>query len=105
MFLKESFQFWFNSTESLPYDECARDVYQICGRNFTAVLQRFPDGFRPSELCFAFYKEGNCNKNEAKRKNCTESAVLNQFKDNSFEAAGVVLPALCALPDKAKRGH
>ena len=105
MFLKESFQFCFNSTESLPFDECARDVYQICGRNFREALQKFPDGFRPGELCLVFIEEGNCNENEAKRKNCTESAVLNQFKDNSFKAARVVIPALCALPDKAKRGH
>jgi len=36
---------------------------------------------------------------------CTESALLNRFKGNSFKAAGVVLPALCPPPDKAKRGH
>ena len=105
MFLKESFQFCFNSTESLPSDECARDVYLECGREFRKGLQDFPDGFRPRELCIVFVGEGNCNTRVAQQENCTESAVLNRFKLNSFKAAGVVLPALCSLPDKAKRGH
>ena len=105
MCLKESFQFCFNSTESLPYEKCAQDVYLECGREFREVLQSYPDGFRPSELCFVFVHEGNCNTREAQKRNCTESAVLNRFKLNSFKAAGVVLPALCSLPDKAKRGN
>ena len=105
MFLKESFRFCFNSTESLPYDQCAEAVYLKCGREFREVLQSYPDGFRPSELCSVYFREGNCNTREARKENCTESAVLKRFKDNSFKAARVVLPALCSLPDKAKRGH
>ncbi|XP_073253568.1 uncharacterized protein [Porites lutea] len=91
--------------ESLSYDQCAEAVYLKCGREFREVLQSYPDGFRPSELCSVYLREGNCNTREARKENCTESAVLKRFKDNSFKAARVVLPALCSLPDKAKRGH
>lgn len=91
--------------ESLRDDDCAHNVYLKCGREFREVLQSYPDGFRPSELCSVYLGEGNCNTRVAQEKNCTESAVLKRFKDNSFKAARVVLPALCSLPDKAKRGH
>ena len=105
MFLKESFQFCFNSTESLPDDQCAKVVYVKCGGEFREKLQNTTDGFRPRELCSVYLNEGNCNTRVAQEKNCTESEVLKRFKDNSFKAARVVLPALCSLPDKAKRGH
>ena len=90
------FSMLFYSTEAMPAEFCATSVYLKCGKAFKDRLQETDPGFDSHELCSVFFAEGGCINAAKVDLNCTESQVLNRFKQNSGYAAKIVLPALCS---------
>ncbi|RMX50872.1 hypothetical protein pdam_00017241 [Pocillopora damicornis] len=76
---------------------CAKEVYGRCGSQFSKKLKTNP-GYDVLKLCRVFAEEGSCTTTEAENFNCKESRLLKRFKENSREAASVVLKEICPSP-------
>ena len=81
----------------MPADVCATWVYGKCGKDFKERLQKM-SGFNRIELCKVFVAEGSCIIDAKPDFNCTESQVLNRFKQNSDYTGYTVLQFLCPRP-------
>lgn len=84
------------STDNMPQDPCATDVYKICSKEFTDEMRKHP-GYNTAELCGVFKEGGTCIYDTAPNFKCDSSQILMRFKANSGSARwGVVLNAICS---------